>query len=141
MLHTAGIFIIDSTDKLLICRATGSDNWSIPKGHIDRNESAINAALRETFEETGMDLKPFKQNLIRLDSVIYKSGKKTLNPFLLKVYTQINVAHLNCHSIIEHDTRPEIDKYEMVTIQKALTKVHEAQIKILKNLLEKGLLK
>jgi 8-oxo-dGTP pyrophosphatase MutT (NUDIX family) len=30
-------------------------HWGFPKGHLERDESAAEAALRETFEETGLD--------------------------------------------------------------------------------------
>jgi 8-oxo-dGTP diphosphatase len=30
------------------------DDWSVPKGHIDRGETPLQAALREAGEETGM---------------------------------------------------------------------------------------
>ena len=31
--------------------------WSFPKGHKERGESYIDCAIRETFEETGIDLR------------------------------------------------------------------------------------
>lgn len=30
------------------------NSWSLPKGHIDGTETALEAALRETYEETGI---------------------------------------------------------------------------------------
>jgi 8-oxo-dGTP pyrophosphatase MutT (NUDIX family) len=39
-------------------RATGK--WSFPKGHKFRNEGYQECARRETLEETGVDLSPYK---------------------------------------------------------------------------------
>jgi 8-oxo-dGTP pyrophosphatase MutT (NUDIX family) len=39
--------------SLLIRDSDG--HWGFPKGHLERQESAAEAALRETFEETGLD--------------------------------------------------------------------------------------
>ena len=43
-----------SYDGLIIGRATPRI-WSLPKGHIEPNETIENAALREVKEETGID--------------------------------------------------------------------------------------
>lgn len=136
ILKTAGIFIFDKSDRLLICRATGQDHWSIPKGHVDANESIINAAIRETFEETGMDLSPFKHHMKKIEPVKYRSKKKELHSFIIHLQTNINVTALHCDSLIDESETPEIDKYELVTVKKAITKIHETQVKILKDIYE-----
>lgn len=40
---------------LLICR-TDNDNWSLPGGAMDLGESLGQTAIRETFEETGIEI-------------------------------------------------------------------------------------
>ena len=47
--------------------------WTIPKGQLDGDESALEAAKREFEEETGM--KPEAEEYIPLGSVVQKSGK------------------------------------------------------------------
>jgi len=38
---------------LLLCRKKGRDTWETPGGHIEKGESAPDAAKRELWEETG----------------------------------------------------------------------------------------
>jgi len=38
---------------LLLCRKKGRDTWETPGGHIEPGESAMEAAKRELWEETG----------------------------------------------------------------------------------------
>ena len=47
--------------------------WTIPKGQLDGDESALEAAKREFEEETGM--KPEAEEFIPLGSVTQKGGK------------------------------------------------------------------
>lgn len=85
--HASGIFILRKDGKLLICHPTNHavDFYSIPKGKIESGETKIEAAIRETFEETNIDLFGTKDfHVTQLESVGYRSGKKTLHPFLYK---------------------------------------------------------
>lgn len=47
----------DKGEILLIKSPHWGDNWAIPGGHIELNESAEEAVKRETKEETGLELK------------------------------------------------------------------------------------
>jgi len=47
-----GIIVNAKTGKLLIVR--GSSKWSLPKGHLDRNEKYHQCAIREIYEETNL---------------------------------------------------------------------------------------
>ena len=57
----AGV-IIRNNNRVLMCQR-GMDStlpgiWSIPGGHIEKNENAISAAVREFYEETNIRLAP-----------------------------------------------------------------------------------
>jgi len=54
---SAGLVVIQD-NKILLAHPTGSKwkhTYSIPKGHIEAGESILDAAIRETEEETGID--------------------------------------------------------------------------------------
>lgn len=58
---SAGVIIINDKGKILACIPSGKEKMTsnfcdIPKGRIEEGESPIEAAIRETFEETGIDL-------------------------------------------------------------------------------------
>jgi len=56
---SAGLVIIQD-NKILLVHPTNSPWWktySIPKGHVDDGEDLIDTAIRETFEETGLNIK------------------------------------------------------------------------------------
>jgi len=56
---SAGICILKDGKLLLIKEAKQkySGMWSLPSGHIDKDENIFDAAIRETKEETGFDIK------------------------------------------------------------------------------------
>lgn len=52
---SAGCIIIDNDKVLLVQQSSG--NWGFPKGHLEKGESETDAAIRETKEETNLDVK------------------------------------------------------------------------------------
>ena len=62
------------------------DDWTLPKGKLDRGESFEDAALREVFEETGL-----RARLVReLPEVRYqaKAGPKLVRYWLMEVESE-----------------------------------------------------
>ncbi len=51
--YRAGCILITRSAKILVVHQTSSDYWGFPKGHKNPNESFIDAALRELYEESG----------------------------------------------------------------------------------------
>lgn len=135
---TAGVFIINKDNKILVCHPTNhSQNfWSISKGAVEDGEILIDAAIRETFEETNIDLKGVS-GLKTLKFVEYKNGKKSLHAFLCwePAVSGLNWYgfDLKCNSFvpIEKGGFPEMDDYKWVTLSEAREIMHEAQVKIL----------
>lgn len=46
----------DGTLEFVLIRPKGTDTWALPKGHIEKEESAADAAVREVREETGLEV-------------------------------------------------------------------------------------
>ena len=53
---SCGILILNAQHELLLCHVTGQDHWDLPKGGAHADESPLQAALRETREETGWEV-------------------------------------------------------------------------------------
>ena len=50
---SAGGVVVNSEGKVLMVNQN-ADSWSLPKGHIEAGESALEAAKREVVEESGV---------------------------------------------------------------------------------------
>jgi len=132
----AGVFIINKNNKVLICHPTNHkpNTWSIPKGKIEALETFAEACIRETFEETNIDLSDYKDKLIMLDSVNYSHKKKMLIPFVLfendYELLDLTMVTLQCNSNVPEDRGgfPEMDGYDWVTIDEARKLLHPTQV-------------
>ena len=50
---TAGGVVVNPEGQILVVNQRGT-SWSLPKGHIDAGEDALEAAKREIYEESGV---------------------------------------------------------------------------------------
>lgn len=77
MVHSAGLAIIYNKKILLVKPANARwwKSYGIPKGHVEEGESAIDAAIRETKEEIGVEIPKF---MIGEENELYyeRKGKK-----------------------------------------------------------------
>ena len=58
--HVTVACIVQAQGELLVVeeRVHGRITWNQPAGHLEANETILEAAQRELFEETGIDAKP-----------------------------------------------------------------------------------
>jgi len=49
------VIIVNLSGKVLWCQRKQHDGWQFPQGGIDKGETPVEAALRETKEEVGLD--------------------------------------------------------------------------------------
>ena len=54
--YVYGIICMTPENRFLLVKGRKSGKWSFPKGHRNRGELAIECALRELYEETGISL-------------------------------------------------------------------------------------
>jgi len=111
--------------------------WSIPKGEIGPEESALDAAIREFIEETG--IMP-EGDFIPLGTVMQKSGKTVHAWAIAGDWDQRKPIVSNTFEI-EWPPRsgkkqqfPEINRAEFFSVTEALDKINEAQREFIRRL-------
>lgn len=52
----ANVLVTDTDGRILVVRPTYTREWAIPGGRVERGETPHAAAIRETREETGLDV-------------------------------------------------------------------------------------
>jgi ADP-ribose pyrophosphatase YjhB (NUDIX family) len=55
MVPSVNVVVVNDQSEILLIRRSDNDNWALPGGAIDLGESVVQAAIRETKEETGID--------------------------------------------------------------------------------------
>jgi 8-oxo-dGTP pyrophosphatase MutT (NUDIX family) len=108
---SCGVVVLNSDSEILLCHVTGQNHWDLPKGGIDAAESPLQAALRETREETGLQLRG--EALMDLGRFEYTAKK---NLYLFATLTpRLDIADLHCESHycdrLSGRELPEMDGY------------------------------
>jgi 8-oxo-dGTP pyrophosphatase MutT (NUDIX family) len=55
LVPSVNMMVSNPAGEVLLIRRSDNDNWAVPGGAIDLGESLVQAAARETREETGID--------------------------------------------------------------------------------------
>ena len=104
------------------------NNWVLPKGHLKKNETYIEAAIREVFEETNIKLN--KENLIcKIGEFNYfselENSDKNIKVYLFKTDKMQKIIPLEKENFIEG---------KWLTLENAINKIKYQEQK---DLLEK----
>lgn len=88
MKEYAGI-IVRAKDKCLLCKRSPEQNslpniWSVPSGHVEENETPIQGAVREFYEETSLT-----PSMLKPVSIMYNGNESRVHLFLMDVNTPI----------------------------------------------------
>ena len=88
--HSAGGVVTNNEGKVLVVSQHGT-SWSLPKGHIDPGENALDAARREIYEESGIrdlelicELGTYERQKIGVDGGEDRSELKVITMFLFR---------------------------------------------------------
>jgi ADP-ribose pyrophosphatase YjhB (NUDIX family) len=55
LVPSVNVVVVNEAEDVLMIRRSDNDNWAVPGGAIDLGESVVQAAVRETREETGIE--------------------------------------------------------------------------------------
>jgi 8-oxo-dGTP pyrophosphatase MutT (NUDIX family) len=113
---SAGIVIFNEKGEVLLCHATETRHWDVPKGMGDPGESRRDTALRETREETGLVFDPHR--LDDLGEFDYRPDK-ALHLFALRTAAgEIDIRACICTSLFPSRRNrvmiPEMDDFAWI---------------------------
>lgn len=91
----SGTIIIDFKTRKLLLIQSYNKLWGLPKGHVEENETTQDCAIRETYEETGIQID--KSHLLKTFSIYNGDG----------IYYVVDGTHLEFNTKTIQDT-PEI---------------------------------
>jgi 8-oxo-dGTP pyrophosphatase MutT (NUDIX family) len=108
---SCGVVLLTDAGELLLCHVTGRDHWDLPKGGAHDDETPLQAALRETREETGLVLPA--EALLDLGRLPF-SHRKDLHLFAARC-GRLDTEQLWCESRFDDaysgQALPEMDGY------------------------------
>lgn len=83
MIKKAGTILINKERKqIALVKRKKHNDTSFPKGHVEKNETLIECAIRETKEETGRNCKIILNNPVYIDNYENKEGNVEVYYFL-----------------------------------------------------------
>lgn len=111
---SCGLLVISPAGWLL-AHATKTSRWDLPKGGHEAGETAIETALREAWEEVGIDFSPWKEQLVDLGRRDYLPSKD-LHLFRLDLAEVLDLSKCTCHTFIQRGAErvPETDAYAWI---------------------------
>ena len=127
---------------MLYCKRKNSNNWQFPQGGIDKNEDIFDAALRELYEEVGIDENKIKlikesDNWYKYDlpkkykrnSFLWESFKGQKQKwFLFKLIEETKID-------LNNENNPEFDEFNWVDYWKPLDEIVEFKREIYEKVL------
>jgi len=96
----SGVIIRNKKGEILLLKTSYKDHWEIPGGGVEENESPLQAAEREVYEEIGLNIK-IKSCLV----IHYRAGMKGQDE---------NIMFVSDGGILENLNKLKLDGKEIV---------------------------
>ena len=107
--NCCGCIIIENEKVLLIQQTKG--HWGFPKGHMEKNETEIETAIREVKEETNLDVNIYPNKRYTMEYVTDKGILKQVVFYIAKkVGGEIKVQESEVNTIKWLDFREALER-------------------------------
>lgn len=112
--------------------------WSIPKGEVENQELAKEAAIRELQEETGIKLSTEETSRLKYLGSVNQSSRKRVECWTLYFDRNVDTFTSNTFSLewppnsFKITQFPEVDKVAWLTFKEATPKIVKGQLLLLK---------
>lgn len=119
-MFTIGVFaiIFDSQDRVLLSHRRDLDLWNLPGGALEPGELPTEAVLRETLEETGLEVE-----ITRLTGVYTKPGKDDL---IFAFLCRVTGGELTLTDEADAHQYYSVEEIPVNTIPKQVERIHDA---------------
>jgi 8-oxo-dGTP pyrophosphatase MutT (NUDIX family) len=118
--HGGGVILTNSKGQYLLVKGVHTAVWSFPKGHLEKNETYLECAVRECKEETGVTISdyvlintPFRlskrnywywEGMILNDNITLKYDRKEATDAGWFTHHEIKLLNCNCEVRAYFDT-------------------------------------
>ena len=113
--------VINEDKKILLLKRSRDSNWmpekwAIPGGHIEEGVSSKDAAIRETKEETNLDISNIRELKKQEQVIIYYSDSQS---GVIKLdFEHTDWAWVSYDELDNYDTTPDLKKIVRMALEK-----------------------
>jgi len=131
---TCALAVIVPGRRVLLAHPTGANyvnGWTLPKGIKEPSETEAEAAARECFEETGLDLRE-RAGKLRDHGRFKYQPHKDYHLFSVHLADEVPLARLKCESMFISNMifYPEVDAFTYIRLDQAHMLLSRRQGKI-----------
>ena len=122
--------VLNSKNKVLICRRTNTKTWQFPQGGVDNNENLEKAMYRELLEEVGLR-KDDVQYIGESDDTIIYDIPKTIRSKVLggkfkgqeQKWFLLRIKNDEHEIRLDYEAFPEFDTFEWVSYWQPIDRI------------------